>query len=221
MPRRAPSVITALRSSSDRPVVTFGIIGVTVLVYLLQILPGSPVTALGVYRPGLTVVQPWTMLTALFLHAPSSPLHILFNMYSLFVFGPILERMLGRGRFAALYLISGFGGSVAVLLLSPLGGVLGASGAIFGLMGAFFVISRRLGGNNVQIFVVIAINLVSGFLIPGVSWQAHVGGLVVGAAIAFIYLQTRRAAQRNLQILLVSGLAVVLIAITAVAALAL
>ena len=219
MPRRAPSVITALRSSSDRPVVTFGIIGVTVLVYLLQILPGSPVTALGVYRPGLTVVQPWTMLTALFLHA--SPLHILFNMYSLFVFGPILERMLGRGRFAALYLISGFGGSVAVLLLSPLGGVLGASGAIFGLMGAFFVISRRLGGNNVQIFVVIAINLVSGFLIPGVSWQAHVGGLVVGAAIAFIYLQTRRAAQRNLQILLVSGLAVVLIAITAVAALAL
>jgi membrane associated rhomboid family serine protease len=219
LPRRTPRVANAFRSTSSQPVVTYSLIGVSVLVFVLQNIPGSPVTFYGVYRPVLTLVEPWTMITALFLHA--SILHILFNMYSLFVFGPILERMLGRARFLALYLIAGFGGSVAVLLLSPGGGVLGASGAIFGLMGAFFVIQRRLGGNNIQILIVIAINLAAGFFLSGISWQAHVGGLVAGALVALIYLRTRNALQRNLQILLVAGLVVVLIGITVVRALAL
>lgn len=219
MPRRSRAVLSPFRGSSNRPVVTFSIIGLTVLVYILQNIPGSPVTVLGVYRPGLTAVQPWTMLTSVFLHG--SVLHILFNMYSLFVFGPILESLLGRARFLALYLVSGFGGSVAVLLLAPGGGVLGASGAIFGLMGAFFVIQRRLGGNNVQILLVIGLNLAAGFFITTISWQAHVGGLIAGGVVAFIYLRTRMASQRNLQLLLVAGFVVVLIAITAAATLAL
>lgn len=219
MPRRSRAVLSPFRGSSNRPVATFSIIGLTVLVYILQNIPGSPVTALGVYRPGLTAVQPWTMLTSVFLHG--SVLHILFNMYSLFVFGPILESLLGRARFLALYLVSGFGGSVAVLLLAPGGGVLGASGAIFGLMGAFFVIQRRLGGNNVQILLVIGLNLAAGFFITTISWQAHVGGLIAGGVVAFIYLRTRMASQRNLQLLLVAGFVVVLIAITAAATLAL
>lgn len=212
IPRRKPALLTAFRSNSNKPVVTYTLIAVTVLMFVLQNLPGSPVNALGIYRPAFTQLLPWTMITSVFLHA--SILHVLFNMFSLFVFGPILEGMLGRGRFLVLYLVSGFGGSVAVLLLDPNGGVLGASGAIFGLMGAFFVIQRGLGGNNAQILIVIAINLASGFFISGISWQAHVGGLVAGAAVALVYLRTRRPAQRSTQMLLVAGIVAVLVAIT-------
>lgn len=212
MPRRSLGrrASTLLGTAGGRPIVTWSIIAVTVVVYLLQqVVPA--VTAYGVFRPVLTFLLPWTPITALFLHG--SILHILFNMYSLFVFGPILEHMLGRARFLALYLIAGFGGSVAVALLAPAGGVLGASGAIFGLMGAYFVIARRLGGNNTQIIIVIALNLVAGFVIPNVSWQAHVGGLVAGCLVAAIYLATRRTADRTRQILLVAGLAAALIAV--------
>jgi membrane associated rhomboid family serine protease len=212
-PRTRSRISTAFRPSSGQPVVTWSIIAISVLVFVLQNIPGSPVNTFGVYRPALTVLLPWTMITSVFLHA--SILHILFNMYSLFVFGPILEGLLGRARFLALYLISGFGGSVAVLLLNPSGGVLGASGAIFGLMGAFFVVQRRLGGNNIQIVIVIGINLAAGFILPGISWQAHVGGLVAGAAVAFVYLQTRAPADRRRQVLLVAGVVVALVAITA------
>lgn len=219
MPKRAPSVVRAFRPGGTQPIVTWSLIAVTVFVFILQQLPGSPVNAYGIYRPQLTLLLPWTPITAIFLHA--SVLHILFNMYSLFVFGPILEHLLGRARFLALYLIAGFGGSVAVLLLNPSGGVLGASGAIFGLMGAFFVIQRKLGGNNIQIFIVIAINLAAGFFISGISWQAHVGGLVAGAAVALVYLRTRRADQRTLQIGLVAAIAGALVVITVARALTL
>ncbi|MFZ2964621.1 MAG: rhomboid family intramembrane serine protease [Rhodoglobus sp.] len=217
-PRRAPGVVRAFRPGSSQPVVTFALIGVTVLVFILQQLTPA-VEIYGIYRPQFTLLLPWTPITAVFLHA--SVLHILFNMYSLFVFGPILEHLLGRARFFALYLVSGFGGSVAVLLLNPTGGVLGASGAIFGLMGAFFVIQRRLGGDNIQIFIVIAINLAAGFFIPGISWQAHLGGLVAGGLVALVYLRTRRADQRRLQVVLVGAITTALIAITVVRALTL
>jgi membrane associated rhomboid family serine protease len=212
-PRTRPAIVTALRGSGQ-PVVTWSLIGVTLLVYIAQIIPGSPVGPLGTYYPVRTLVAPWTMITAIFLHG--SVLHILFNMFSLFVFGPILERMLGRSRFLALYLVSGLGGSVAVLLLDPMGGVLGASGAIFGLMGAFFVIQRGLGGNNVQILIVIGINLVSGFLLPGVSWQAHLGGVVTGAVLALLYMRTRKRSQRTVQIALVGAVVAALIALSLV-----
>jgi membrane associated rhomboid family serine protease len=211
-PRTKPRIVGAFRPSSGQPVVTWSIIALSVLVFALQNIPGSPVNTFGIYRPVLTFLLPWTMITSAFLHA--SILHILFNMYSLFIFGPILERAIGRARFVALYLISAFGGSVAVLLLNPAGGVLGASGAIFGLMGAFFVIQRRLGGNNIQIVIVIGINLAAGFFLPGISWQAHVGGLLAGAAVAFVYLQTRRESQRLTQVLLLGAIVIALVAIT-------
>ena len=103
-----------------------------------------------------------------------------------------------------------------MLWLAPLSIVVGASGAIFGLLGAFFVIQRRLGGRNVQLVVIIAINLALGFLIPGVSWQSHVGGLLVGAACAAIMLRTRRADQQRRQALLIAAVAAVLVAATLV-----
>ena len=108
-------------------------------------------------------------------------------------------------RFLTLYLIAGFGGSVAVLWLAPQSSVLGASGAIFGLLGALLVIQRGLGGNSTQLVVVIALNLAIGFFIPNVSWQAHVGGLVAGALVAFVYMRTRKRQQRVLQIMLVAA----------------
>ena len=214
-PRTRPAVLSAFRSSSSKPVVTWSLIGVTVLVYLLQILPGSPVTQALLYYPPFTYTEPWRMITAVFVHSQGSIFHLLFNMYSLFIFGPLLERLVGRGRFLALYLLSGFGGSVGVLLLAPLTPVVGASGAIFGLLGAFFVIQRRLGGNNVQLLVLIVLNLVIGF-IPGfnVAWQAHLGGLIVGAAIALLYLRTRRADQKVIQIAMLGGIFAVLVGLT-------
>jgi membrane associated rhomboid family serine protease len=195
--------------------VTWAIIALCVIVYVLQLLPGSTVTQDLLYYPPFTPTEPWRMVTALFVHSPSSFLHILLNMVSLYLFGPIVERLLGRVRYLALYLISGFGGSVAVLLIAPDTPVVGASGAIFGLLGAFFVIARRLGGNSTQVLIVIVINLGIGFL-PGtnIAWQAHLGGLVTGAAVALVFLLTRRTSQKKIQILGVSAIFAVLIALT-------
>jgi membrane associated rhomboid family serine protease len=102
-----------------------------------------------------------------------------------------------------------------VLWLSPSTPVLGASGAIFGLLAAFFVIQRKFGGNNIQLLILIGINLVIGFL-PGfnISWQAHLGGLITGAAVAFVYMRTRRADQRGFQVLLIAAVVVALVALT-------
>ena len=216
-PRQKPRIVSALRRSTGTPVVTYSLIGLTALVYVLQILPGSPVTQALLYFGPYTYTEPWRMVTALFVHSQGSLLHILFNMFSLFIFGPILESMVGRARFLALYLVSGFGGSVAVLLLAPTTPVVGASGAIFGLLGAYFVLQRKLGGNNIQLLLVIGLNLVIGFL-PGtnIAWQAHVGGLIVGCAVAFVYLRTRRIDQKVLQIALVAAIVAALIALTLV-----
>ena len=207
-----------MRSTSNTHVVTWSIIGLSVLVFLVQYLTGGPdagaATQALIYYPPFTEFEPWRMLTALFLHA--NVLHILFNMYALFIFGPILEHGLGRWRFVALYLLSGLGGSVAVLFLAPGIAVLGASGAIFGLFSAFFVIQRHMGGNSMQMLIVIGLNLAIGFIIPQVAWQAHVGGLVIGALVALVFLRTRPLAKRNEQFLLLGAVLAGLIALTVI-----
>lgn len=109
--------------------------------------------------------------------------------------------MLGPVRFLALYLTSIVGGSVAVMWLSdPSVPVVGASGALFGLMGAYFVVVRAGGGNTTQIFSLIAINFGLGLFVSGISWEGHLGGLVTGLAIAGIYAQTRAPSKRVQQI---------------------
>jgi membrane associated rhomboid family serine protease len=213
-PKRKPAIVTAFRKNSSTPVVTLTIIAINLVVFALQFITNDAITGLLLYRPVYTFVEPWTMMTSLFIHG--SVFHVGLNMLALYLFGPVLESLLGRARYLALYLLSGFGGSVAVLWFSdPLGGVLGASGAIFGLLGAFFVIQRKLGTNSVQLLIVLGLNLAMGFFIPGISWQAHVGGVIVGAAIALIYLRTRRPAQSRLQIVLLSGVVVALLVATA------
>jgi len=216
-PRTKPAMLTRL-TGSGAPVVTYSLIGVTVVVYLLQLLIGPEFTNLlayaGVYSyPGN--FQPWRMLTSVFTHAPII-FHVLLNMYTLWIFGQLLEGLLGRGRFLTLYLLSGLAGSLGVLFLaSPFQAVVGASGAIFGLMGAFLVIQRRLGGNSTQLLVLVGINLVIGF-VPGfgIAWQAHVGGLIGGVVIGLIYVQTRRRGQEKLQIALIAVFAAVLVALS-------
>ena len=215
-PRTKPAIVRALRSNSSTPVVTYSLIAVCVVVFIAQLVSNGAVTDALFYYPPVTESEPWRMVTSMFVHSPGSYLHILFNMFSLFVIGPSMEMALGRWRFLALYMLSGFGGSVAVLLMAPTTGVLGASGAIFGLLGAFFIIQRSLGGRNVQIIIVIAINLVLGFIIPNVAWQAHLGGLLVGGLVAFVLLETRAPAKSSRQLLLLFSVFVALIVLTVV-----
>jgi membrane associated rhomboid family serine protease len=129
--------------------------------------------------------------------------------------GRQLETMIGKWRFLALYAISTLGGSVAVLYLaSPFQPVVGASGAIYGLLATYFVIARRSGGNTTGIVVLIAINLVFSFVTASISWQAHLGGLFVGGAVAFVLFQTPRRTQRSTQVMLLGVIVLILIAAT-------
>ena len=219
-PRTKPAAWTRVRSAADRgaPVVTYSLIGITALVYLLQWIPGLGVTNALFFSPVFmteVIPEPWRALTSVFLHSTALIFHIVLNMYTLWIFGRLLEPMLGRARFLALYLISGLAGSIGVVVFAaPNAQVLGASGAIFGLMGAFVVIQRRLGGNMTQLYILLAINLAIGF-IPGanISWQAHLGGLIGGALVGLILLETRPRSRRGLQIGLLIGLTVALFAI--------
>lgn len=218
-------------TSDGRPVVTIAIIVIAVAVWLLQRV--SPqVTSELAFVPVLGVAEPWRFLTAAFAHSPGSPLHILFNMYALWVIGQYLEPMLGRVRFAILYLVSAFGGSVGFLLLaSPPGApltqdavdssnwltpVVGASGAVFGLFGALLVLNRHLGRSSGPMFGVLAINAVLGFVVPGIAWQAHLGGLITGAALAAVIALTASQSRRKLQ-LPALGAVLVLVALAAAA----
>jgi membrane associated rhomboid family serine protease len=176
-----------------RPVVTLTIIGVCVVVYLGQRL-NPQVTSELMFVPVLTVQEPWRMLTAAFVHSPTSLFHILFNMYALYIIGGYLEPMLGRLRFGVLYFVSALGGSVGYVLLATGQGWLtptvGASGAVFGLFAAVLVLNWHLGRDTAGILVLLAINGVIGFVIPNIAWQAHLGGAVTGAAVAGVLALT-------------------------------
>jgi len=213
-PRRPSAMHRAFRPGSGVPVVSYSILAVTITVFILQLITQGSVTNALAYYPPLTLQEPWRLLTVSLVHSDRSFFHILFNMYSLFVLGPLLESLVGRWRFAAIYVLSTLGGSVAVLWLAPTTAVVGASGAIFGLLGAFFVIQRRFGGASIQLVVIIVINLGLGFLVPGVSWQAHIGGLVVGGACAAVLLRTRRADQQRRQALVIALIGGILVAAT-------
>jgi membrane associated rhomboid family serine protease len=134
----------------------------------------------------------YRLVTSGFLHAGLT--HILFNMVALYFTGPALERALGHARFIGLYALSLLGGSVLVYLLTPPSqATLGASGAIFGLFGATFVLARKLDFDVRGIVGLIVINLAITFIAPGISWQGHVGGLLTGAAVAWVYAYAPQA----------------------------
>jgi membrane associated rhomboid family serine protease len=201
----------------ERPgAVTTALIGINAVVWLIitatggyssklfahfALLPRTPICPAMPHLPAFCARSgvdsaPWELLTSVFTHVEL--LHIAFNMYALWVLGPQLEVVLGRARFLALYLLSGLAGSVCVLWLAPAySSTVGASGAIFGLMGALLVIGHKVGADLSTIWLWLGINVVLTFTLADVSWQGHLGGLVGGAVIAGILAyapRERRAA---------------------------
>ena len=205
--------------------VTWVLVGICVAVYLGEIADHKLIDyfamvgraadpALGGQAVGVGAGQWYRLITAAFLHQAPSPLHILFNMWALVFVGPPLERLLGRTRFLALYLLSAVGGSVLVYLIAPPAELsLGASGAIFGLFGAYFVAARRMRVDGRGIIALIVVNLIISFTIPHIAWQAHVGGLVTGGAVMAAYAY----APRPQRLLIQAGASAVALALLAVA----
>jgi membrane associated rhomboid family serine protease len=171
------------------------------------------------------------MLTSLLVHSPIrlpgnlfGITHILFNMYALLLVGRSLEGLLGGWRLLALYLVSGLGGSVAVLyaallLQIPIGTVIGASGAVFGLFGALVVAQRRLGGDATNVLVVVGLNLVLGFVLPNVAWEAHIGGLIVGGITGWLMLANRGPRRARRQAIALGAVTIVLVVLAVLPAL--
>jgi membrane associated rhomboid family serine protease len=195
--------------------------------------------ALAFYPPYLVPqfgpIEPWRLFTAALVH--SGFFHIGLNMLALWFIGRNLEPLLGRWRFVVLYALGALGGSVAVALLAPTTVVVGASGAIFALFGALLVIGRHIGADIRVIAVLIGINFAWPFVVAfisslttgdfgaalanvGVSWQAHLGGIVVGALVGLIYARTRSIRQRPVQIALLVVVTVALFALLVIPAVA-
>jgi membrane associated rhomboid family serine protease len=155
--------------------------------------------------------QWYRMVTSPFLHA--SVTHIFLNMLTLAIVGPPVEAELGRLRFLAVYLASALGGSVCSYLLGPLNEVgVGASGAIFGVMGAYFVLARRNRWDSSTILFLIVINLVISFADPTIDWRAHVGGLIVGGAVGYGLARTTER-RRHTAVSAAAGVAVFVAAV--------
>ncbi len=225
---RAPGVALA---TGDAPITKL-LIAVNVAIYIVGAAQGG-----GLGNPGASIYDPgslyrhsvlfgpwvadggwWRLITSMFLH--ENLIHIGFNMLALYLIGTPVEQYLGRARYVGLYFVSGLAGAAGALLQSPTTPVLGASGAIFGILGAMLIlewqITGRLAGNAMTWIV---INLVISFAIPNVSWGGHLGGLVGGILITLAYAHWRggRAQYGRLGVGGVVGLLVVAIASVAIA----
>lgn len=215
---RQPRTRFGGRQRSATPVLTYALIAVNVAAFVLQMASGQLERQLALWPPAVADGQFYRLVTSAFLHYGAT--HLLFNMWALYVVGPPLEMWLGRLRFGALYALGGLGGSVLVYLVSPLEtATAGASGAIFGLFGATFVVGKRLAVDVRWVVAVIAINLVFTFVVPlissqRISWQAHVGGLVTGGLVAAAYVypppQRRNTVQAAVTIVVLAAFAVLI-----------
>jgi membrane associated rhomboid family serine protease len=191
LPQGAQRVTQRMRRASYEGVgalVTKALIAVNVAIYLLELGLGGELNGTGnriytegvLYGPVVAAGDWWRLFTSMFLHY--GPFHLGLNMLALWWFGAAIEHALGRGRYLLLYLVSGLAGSAGALILSPESLTVGASGAIFGILGGAFVLERQrtyvLGGGAMSI---IALNLVFTLFIPGISIGGHLGGLAGGA----------------------------------------
>ncbi|MBW3580855.1 MAG: rhomboid family intramembrane serine protease [Actinobacteria bacterium] len=194
---QAPPVHT-MRSLAPSPVVTVALIAVSVAVFVPSLGGGAPldggggdlVTHLALHGPEVADGQWWRLITSGFLHF--GLIHLGFNMVLLYQLGSMLEPELGRVRFAALYTTALLAGSFGALLLQPEARTAGASGAVFGLMGAAFIGMRRRGIDPMQSGIggLLVINLLLTFAIPGISVGGHLGGLAGGAVAAAVLFAT-------------------------------
>jgi membrane associated rhomboid family serine protease len=184
-------------SRSDTPYATYALIAVNVAVFIAEVATSAGAASLegggrlirdgGLFGPAISNDgEIYRIVTAGFLHA--GPLHLLFNMFALYVLGTLLEPGIGTPRFCGIYLAGLLAGSFGALLLDPHQNTVGASGAIFGLFGAAFLIARRRQLENLasQIGLWLVLNLVFTLSIPGISIGGHLGGLVGGTLAAFV-----------------------------------
>lgn len=231
---RASRVTGRRIAASDTPV-TYAIMAACLVVFVLQLIShyfgADEVTRTLWYAPLYSLpnsvlpadlgFEPWRMFTAMFTHSTGFLFHILFNMYALWLFGRNLEQTIGRGTYLTLYLFAGIGGSLGVMFwvyASPETvniPTVGASGAIFGVLAATLVAFRAAKVNITSLAVLLAINFGIG-LIPGasISWQAHLGGMLVGGATMGILLATRGPRRRVARITSLVALGLVLAALS-------
>jgi rhomboid protease GluP len=173
-----------------QPVLTYLLLGINIVVFLVDQLMGGQLTALGdTNHAAILAGQTWRFVTPMFLHG--NLLHIGFNAYFLYLVGPGIERMFGKLRFGAIYFLSGIAGAVASFALTNAPSI-GASGALFGIIGAWIPVlyrNQKLLANTKKqiqrIVEVIAINLLIG-LMPGIDNWAHLGGLAAGLALGWV-----------------------------------
>ncbi|MGH3034641.1 MAG: rhomboid family intramembrane serine protease [Gaiellaceae bacterium] len=190
--KKAAGRIQRRASVGTGAVVTKTLVGVNVLIYLIEVAQSSGgftpsdrfIIDWGLHGQLVAEGDWWRLITAAFLHA--SPIHLLFNMLMLWWFGQALEAALGSSRFLGIYLVSALAGSTGALLITPTTFTLGASGAVFGILGAGLVLERRqvyvFGGSALGIVV---LNIGFTFLISNISIGGHVGGLVGGGLAVF------------------------------------
>jgi membrane associated rhomboid family serine protease len=212
---RMPTGVFGGRAVSGA-LVTYILVGINVVCYLAEwvyprvvdyfdMIGSARDPALHGQVVGVAVGQEYRLITSAFLHEPGlsgfGPAHIIFNMWALLLVGPGLERLLGRLRFLTVYVLSALGGSVLFYVLAPpYEPALGASGAIFGLFGAWFVVSKRLRVDARAIIFLIVLNLVISFVVPDIAWQDHVGGLITGGLLTAAYAYAPRRHRALIQV---------------------
>jgi membrane associated rhomboid family serine protease len=223
---RVPRTVFGGRPTGSATV-TWTLVAINILVFLVEIarpnvlyawsMLGTPADIVGGgIQSGVAGGQWYRLITSAFTSPGTSLgglgfLDIAFNMWALIIVGPELERLLGRWRFLSVYLLSAIAGSVFYYFLQPYGLAAGASGAVFGLFGAWFVVSRRLRLDTRGIVLLIVINLVFSFLYRStIAWQDHVGGLIVGAVITAAYAYAPRKNRIVFQVGATVAVAVVL-----------
>jgi membrane associated rhomboid family serine protease len=185
---------------TNRAPVTYTLIALNVVIYVIGASqfgglnsPGSGIVLPGSLYRSWVLFGPWVphggwyrLVSSMFLH--ENLLHIGFNMYVLWAIGRIVEQYLGTARYIGLYFVAGLAGSAGALLVLPATPVLGASGAIFGILGAMMVLEWQITGSLAgQAAALVAINLGLSFVIPGISWGSHVGGLIGGILVMLAY----------------------------------
>jgi membrane associated rhomboid family serine protease len=197
------------RISNDPGYVTKSLIAINVVCFLIQELSPQFTNRFLLSGNAVTDGEYYRLLTAAFLHG--GWLHLGLNMYMLWLIGIPLEAALGRMRFLGVYLVSAVAGTALSYAISPHGFSLGASGAIFGLFGAYVVVARRSGGEIGGLLVLIGINFAYGFLWAGqIDWRAHLGGLIAGTLCALVLVY---APQQRRALVQAGGMAVVLLGV--------
>jgi membrane associated rhomboid family serine protease len=189
--RRTPPPVRRTRNYGSftlNPVLV--LIAINFVIFIAILIRGGMVTNLGL-APAYFTERPWTIVTNMFVHI--SFWHILFNMITLYFFGTFLNRLIGQNKFLLLYFGAGIVGNfLYVLLGDPYSIVIGASGAIYGIAGALVVMMPRLTVRlyfifPVPLWVVVLVFFVVFSFLPGVAWQAHLGGLAVGLAAGYFF----------------------------------